>query len=390
MSELTAHLVGPATLPLASVDLPRGRILIVDDESPLRGILLIALAKHGYQATGVDSGEAALAALATGAFEVVLTDLVMPRMGGIELLQTVLGRYPRVVTIVITAHGTIPTAIEALRAGALDYILKPFELGTLMPVLDRAFSFYRLRRENAELAQRVQEHAAELEVANRDLESFSYSVSHDLRAPLRAVMTCAQILGEDHGHLLPPEGLHLLQRMVAGSHRMEHLIDALLALATAARQSLVKQRINMAELTAEILAELRTNYPLWPGHVTVGELPNCDGDSALIRQLLTNLLSNAFKFTRDRALPEIEVGSRWTAGAQTYFIRDNGVGFKQSEAEQVFLAFQRLHSGAHFSGSGIGLSIVQRIAERHGGRVWAESEPDQGATFLFSFPGSAA
>jgi hypothetical protein len=336
----------------------------------------------------VDSGEAALAALATGLFEVVLTDLIMPRMGGIELLQTVLRRHPNVVAIVITAHGTIPTAIEALQAGALDYILKPFELGTLMPVLDRAFIFHRLRRENAELARRVKAHATELEVANRDLESFSYSVSHDLRAPLRAVMTCAQILDEDHGRLLPPDGLKLLQRMIAGSHRMEHLIDALLALATAARQALVKERIEMPKLVAEILAEIGVDYPQWPGRVTIGELPPCYGDPALIRQLLTNLLSNAFKFTRERTLPEVEVGSRREAGAQTYFIRDNGVGFKQSEAELAFVAFQRLHSAAHFSGSGIGLSIVQRIADRHGGRVWAESRPDEGATFFFSFPGS--
>jgi hypothetical protein len=360
-----------------------GRVLVVEDEESLLTAICELLRTKGYAVTGAVSGRSALETLATRDFDVLLTDLVMPDMGGLELIQSVIRLHPTVVSIVMTAHGTIAGAIEALQAGAMDYVLKPFKLGALLPILRRALTVRRLRQENAALERRVREHAAELEGANQELESFSYSVSHDLRAPLRVIRGFAEALTEDYT-VSPPNGGELLLRIVRGADRMDALIAALLGLSAVARQPLARERIDMFALAQAIGTEVTAENPSWKGQIAVKALPECDADSALVRQIFTNLISNAVKFTRDRETPKVEIGFQIEGGTCSYFVRDNGVGFEQAQAERAFLAFSRLHSPTQFAGSGIGLSIVHRIVVRHGGRIWAESQPDHGATFHFT------
>jgi len=241
-----------------------------------------------------------------------------------------------------------------------------------------------LRLLYAELEQRVIRRTAELEAANKELEAFSYSVSHDLRAPLRAVDGFSQAVLEDFGALLPEEGQRQLRTIRAGAQRMGALIDALLGLARLGRQEVNKREVDTARLVRETLAELGSPWPDRRVEVRIGELPVCAGDPALLKQVWVNLLSNALKYTRKRERAEIEIGCVAGAGTATFFVRDNGTGFDPRYAEKLFGVFQRLHRVEDYEGTGVGLAIVQRIVTRHGGRVWAEAAVDCGATFYFT------
>ncbi len=237
---------------------------------------------------------------------------------------------------------------------------------------------------NAQLEARVVQRTAELETANKELEAFSYSVSHDLRAPLRAINGFAGILLEDFGPQLPAEAQHYLERVRNGGRRMGELIDDLLAFARLSRQPLNRQSVNMTQLAGEVLAEVA---PAGSGRLIetrVGELSACQGDRVLLKQVWINLLSNAVKYSRGRTPAILEIGCEQIHGETAYFVRDNGVGFDMQYANKLFGVFQRLHRAEDFEGTGVGLAIVQRVIHRHGGRVWAASEPDRGATFYFT------
>ncbi len=242
----------------------------------------------------------------------------------------------------------------------------------------------KIQRLNAELERRVIERTAQLEVANQELEAFSYSVSHDLRAPLRAVNGFAGIVLEDFGALLPEEGRGYLQRVRHGSQRMGQLIDDLLAFSRLSRLSLKRQPMNCTSLVQEALEELKPQREGRPVEIRIGELPPCSGDPVLVKQVWVNLLSNAIKYTRDRTPAVVEVGCLMQNGSHVYFVRDNGVGFDMQYANKLFGVFQRLHRADEFEGTGVGLAIVQRIVHRHGGRVWAEAAVEGGATFNFT------
>jgi light-regulated signal transduction histidine kinase (bacteriophytochrome) len=313
----------------------------------------------------------------------------MPEMNGIELLQRAQAIDGDLVAIVMTAHGTLDTAIEALKAGALDYIQKPFKLSVMLPVLERALTVRRLKLEKARLERRVHERTEELKAANRELEAFSYSVSHDLRAPLRTVMGYAEMLLDDPLAGLAPDAQRLLRNVSAGARRMDELINDLLRLSRLGRQSITRQSVQPGELARQVFDSLLPERGERRIELTVADLPPCTADIALLRQVFTNLLSNALKFTRQRDPARIDIGGGVEAGVLTCFVKDNGTGFDMNYADKLFGVFQRLHRADEFEGTGIGLSIVKRIVERHGGRVWAEAQPDQGATFYFTLPETA-
>ena len=237
------------------------------------------------------------------------------------------------------------------------------------------------------LLERVKAHAAELEAKvherTAELESFSYSVSHDLRAPLRAIDGYARMLEEDYAGQLDAEAQRLIGVVRANARRMGQLIDDLLAFSRLSRQQPARARLDMSALACEVGHDLRGNRP---ATIEVAPLPPAQADAALLRQVWTNLIGNALKYSAKKAEARVDIGAREDAGETVYWVRDNGAGFDMRYAQKLFGVFQRLHRADEFEGTGVGLAIVQRIVARHGGRVWAEGEPGAGACFYFSLP----
>jgi PAS domain S-box-containing protein len=227
--------------------------------------------------------------------------------------------------------------------------------------------------------------SAKLETANKELEAFSYSVSHDLRAPLRAIDGFSRILMDDHSGNLPPEAIRYLEKVRMNARHMGALIDDLLRFSRLSRQSIIKQKIQPAGLVRQVLDnDLRGDRENRQVEITVGDLPACNADPLLLRQVYVNLLSNALKFTCKQDHARIEVGSKQDNGEVVYFVKDNGAGFDPQYVHKLFGVFQRLHRVEDYEGTGVGLAIVQRVINRHGGRIWAEGAVDAGAAFYFT------
>jgi hypothetical protein len=370
----------------------KARILIVDDEEPQMKALCETLRDQGYDTVGHTNGADALAALRgdVAPFDLLLSDMMMPGMDGIALLKQALETCPDLVGIIMTGQGTINSAVDAMKTGALDYILKPFKLSAVIPVLTRALAVRQLRIENAALARSVRERTSELEAANKELEAFSFSVSHDLRAPLRGINGFTKILLDRFSGEIPQEALKFLGNVIANARQMEQLIEDLLNFSRMGRQPLVKQPVNLASLVSRVLEELAPEREGRNVDIRVDSLPDCFGDPALLKQVFMNLVSNAFKFSRPREQAVVEIGGSVHSFELRYFVRDNGAGFDMEYAKNLFGVFQRLHRATEFEGTGVGLSIVQRIIHRHGGRIWAEAAPDRGATFFFTIPHAPA
>jgi signal transduction histidine kinase len=534
------------------------RLLIVDDEVAQLTALCDILGQEGYFTRGFTGGREAIAALREEPYDALLTDLMMPQIDGITLLRACHDIDRDLACIVMTGHGTVATAVEALKAGALDYVMKPFNVTHILAVLTRALgtrqlrleniqlretvsiyelaraitqglvhdeivertlaaavaltdaaaayvlvpasgamsdagtlrlagaagaqalplaqtssdgkrlcdwlarvsaelealpacgsadalfehpfdpaiavalpivtsgSFFgilgftsasprrrisvgqlkaldvlsrtaatalagaelvrRLRAMNESLEQRVEERTRELEMANRDLESFSYSVSHDLRQPLSVVEGFCEMFRSQFSGSVPDDGQRMLEQIWSGTARMNKLISDLLHFSRMSRGPLEGVRVPLREAVLKVIGQLKASLGDRPLSIQVADLPDCFGDPALLEQVLVNLLSNAFKFTAARVPARIEVGTLRQGTETVYYVRDNGVGFDMRYAEKLFGVFQRLHTTEEFEGTGIGLSIVHRIVTRHGGRVWADSRLGVGTTFYFTLP----
>jgi PAS domain S-box-containing protein len=296
------------------------------------------------------------------------------------------------------ASGGGPVHVEEVAPGAdgphtyitvkfplLDSAGQPYAVcGISTDITARKRAEEQVRQLNAELEQRVRDRTAELEATARELDAFAYSVSHDLRAPLRSLHGFSEVLLEDYADRLDDEGRQYLQRIQANVARMGQLIDDLLRLSRASRTGLKRERVDIGAQASEIIAGLRGTAPGRRVEVVIADALVTTGDSRLIRLALENLLSNAWKFTGRREHAIIGVGTVGQPGGQAFFVRDNGAGFDMRYAGKLFDPFQRLHPAAEFEGSGIGLAIVHRILSRHGGRIWAESEPGKGSTFFFT------
>ncbi|HSN99466.1 MAG TPA: ATP-binding protein, partial [Candidatus Nanopelagicales bacterium] len=237
--------------------------------------------------------------------------------------------------------------------------------------------------------QALRQAKAVADAANRELESFSYSVAHDLRAPLRAITGFSEILLDDYKDRLDDRGQQYLSRIGAAAQRMSSLIESLLALSRVTRAEAHAEPVDLSQLARAVVAQLQESQPDRRVDVVIGDLPQVIGDRQLIRVLLENLLGNAWKFTGKRDGARIELGcAPGEDGAPVYLVRDNGAGFDMKHAPKLFTPFQRLHTATQFQGTGIGLATVHRIVQRHGGRIWAEAAVDQGATFYFTLPTS--
>ncbi|MBI4339842.1 MAG: HAMP domain-containing protein [Chloroflexi bacterium] len=244
----------------------------------------------------------------------------------------------------------------------------------------------RLQREQQRGSEELAQKAAALETANKELEAFSYSVSHDLRAPLRSIDGFSQALGEDYEGKLDTQGDDYLQRIRAATQRMSHMIDDILGLSRVTRQEVRRERVDLSEMARSVAAELQQTQPQRTVDFAIADGMAATGDKGLLQVALENLLGNAWKFTSQRPSALIEFGSTLQDGRQVFFVKDNGAGFNTAYAGKLFSPFQRLHSPGEFPGTGVGLATVQRIMHRHGGRVWAEAEEEKGATFYFTLP----
>ena len=240
-----------------------------------------------------------------------------------------------------------------------------------------------------ELARLVAERTRQLEASNRELEAFSYSVSHDLRAPLRAIDGFTSIVLKEHAASLPAEGRRRLGMVRDQAQKMSLLIDDLLELARVGRRELGLHPVKLGDFVHNCLRELRAELEGRKVEWVIGELPTWNADPILLKQLFLNLLSNALKYTRKREAARIEIGAERRGDEQVVFVRDNGAGFDMAQADKLFDVFQRLHAQEEYPGTGVGLAIVRRVAERHGARVWAEAKPDRGATFYVAFRAAA-
>ena len=374
-SPASSSLEPPAVEPAGAA---RPRVLVADDNADLRQYVSGLLTSE-YEVTSVADGLEALEVVRNRRPDLVVSDVMMPRLDGLGLVRA-LRCDPDTASlpiILLSARAGEDSTIAGLDVGADDYLRKPFSAPELLARV----------RTHVQLARARHAMLAELERANRELDAFSYSVSHDLRAPLRAINGFARVLEEDYSDVLGSQGKEHLARITRNASRMATLIDDLLGLARIARATVTSDEVDLSDLARSVVADLRQAEPNRDVDVLVDDELIARGDRDLLRVVLVNLIGNAWKYTLRSAQPTIEV-RRLPDSPGTFFVRDNGAGFDMVNASRLFAPFQRLHSQNEFEGTGIGLATVQRIIGRHGGRVWAEAEPGAGATFFFSLPGS--
>ena len=383
------------------------RILAVDDSPTYLYGLADALKNEGYDVILAHSGEEALELLAVQPVDCILLDLLMPGLSGQQTCERIKAApaVRDIPLIMLTALEDRDAMIRGLSAGADDYISKSSDLEVLKARVRAQIRRKQFEDENRrireellgkeieatearaarELADTKAMVISELERKNNELEAFSYSVSHDLRAPLRAIDGFSRVVLEDFGDTLDPKGRDYLQRVCAGARRMGELIDDLLELSRVGQADLRRIRVNLTEIAERVIAGLRKQSDRQVEVLVEHDL-FAEADSRLMQIAMENLLGNSWKFTASAAAATIQVGRHQHGSESIYFVRDNGAGFDMTHADKLFRPFQRLHNEADFAGTGIGLATVYRIFDRHGGRVWAEGTVGRGATFYFTIP----
>jgi two-component system, sensor histidine kinase and response regulator len=415
----------------------QANILLVDDRQDKRMAMEAILTDLGQNIVIAHSGKEALRMLLDRDFAVILLDVNMPGLDGFETAFLIRQRKSLEHTPIIFITGISDTETHVSRGyslGAVDYILTPvlpdvlrtkvsvfvelykknqqlkrqaeglrqahdeleirvknrtFQLAVAneslqKEIAERQRAEESIRYINAALEQRVSDRTAELAATNRELEAFTYSVAHDLQAPLRNIQSYIQLLQADWAEKLPPETRPYLERIAARTKHMAQLISGLLNLSMIGKQGLKMQPVELKGIVDEVVALLKVEKPDRHIQWKIQDLPAAACDPGLIKQVFTNVLSNAVKYTQPRADAAIEVGQMQVDGETTIYVRDNGVGFNMKYADKLFGVFQRLHSITEFEGTGIGLATVERILRKHGGRIWVEAEEKKGATFYFT------
>jgi signal transduction histidine kinase len=381
------------------------RILHLEDDPLDSELVKSALGAEGivFDLVRVATRDDFVAALEGGGFDMIFADYSLPSFDGLSALEISKKKCPDVPFIFVTGKMGEELAIDTLKSGATDYVLKhrPSRLG---PSVRRALSEVeerlKLRKAEEEL-KRYQEHLEELvrartaelervneqlEAAYKDMESFSYSASHDLRSPLITIDGFARLLEEDYAEKLDEDGRRFIGVIRENSKKMWQLIEDILSFSRVSTKGVQKERINMESLARQVLGELKDELDGRKIEIEVKTLPQALGDLPMIRQVFVNLLSNAVKYTPADKASVIEIGGQDSRDENVYYVKDSGVGFPMESADKLFLLFHRLHNQKQFKGTGVGLAIVKRIVEKHNGRVWAEGKVNEGATFYFSLP----
>ena len=401
----------------AASELAPKRILAVDDDADYLAILGDRLRKRGYDVVRAMSGEEAIQLLGFQSVDCILLDRSMAGIGGIETCRRLKGStiVRDTPLIFLTSTESREAVIEGLTAGADDFLTKSSGFDVLAARIQaqirrkqvedeqRKVREQLLRSEldaaearaakdllaaRAAMTEALERSNAELAHANRELETFSYSVSHDLRAPLRTISAFTRVLVEELGDRLDDRAREHVRRVLAASSRMSDLIDALLELSHISLAPLGRHRVNLSAIAQASIDDLARRDPDRRVAAVITPHLEVDADARLMRVLLDNLLGNAWKFTTKREAPRIEVGVANRGTHPVYFVRDNGAGFEMTHVERLFTPFGRLHSEREYAGTGIGLATVRRIVERHGGEVWAEGAVGEGALIAFTVPSS--
>lgn len=400
------------------------RVLVIEDSPTQAEELRLIFEDAGYEVETAPSGEVGIERLHGAAFDLAISDVLMPGIDGYELCRRVKAEpaLARIPIILFTSLGDPLDVIRALECGADNFMTKPCEPEYLLARVRSILESRRLRtlgRSRADIEilflertftiasekeqildflvstfedmvrknQELQESRERLEAANRELEAFSYSVAHDLGAPLRAIDGFSRLLLKESGGSLAPRGRQHLERVLETTTRMRQTIDDLMRLSYVVKADLAGEDIDVSALAQIVGTSLTAIEPERHVELVIEPGLRCRGDAGLVRVLLDNLLGNAWKFTRKRRDARVEVAAEQGSGEVVFRVGDNGEGFEMAYAHKLFLPFERLHSSAEFAGTGIGLTTARRIVQRHGGRIWAESRAGQGATFYFTLPG---
>jgi signal transduction histidine kinase len=365
-------------------------VLVVEDNLDMSRFIRETLAAE-YRTESAFDGQQGLEKVFSLHPDLILSDVMMPGVSGTQMVNEIRTHadFNAIPIIMLTAKADDELRVHLLREGAQDYLLKPFSAEELRARVGNLVALKRTREQLVERNERLKQAVSKLEAANQELDSFSYSISHDLRAPLRAMDGFSRILLESYGASLDSEAQRYLGLVHENALQMSQLINDLLVFSRLSRQPLQKLTFAPADLVRQVVDVLRAEQDGRKIEITLGDLPMCAADPALLKQVFVNLIANALKYSRKREASVIEIGSRSEAGTCVYFVKDNGVGFDMKYADKLFGVFQRLHSDHEYEGTGVGLAIVHRIISRHGGRIWAEAAPDQGATFSFTLDGDS-
>ena len=366
-------------------------LLIEDNPGDARLIRELLAEKKGgsFRLECTDRLSAAIERLASGKVDVILLDLGLPDSQGFDTFIKVHNSVPQIPIVILSGLTDEELAAKTVRDGAQDYLVKGHTDSNLLGrslryAIERKQAEVELQKHRDHLEELVEQRTTELTAVNKELESFSYSVSHDLRAPLRGIDGFSQALLEDYPDKLDEQGKEYLQRVRSATQRMGELIDDMLNLSRVTRSEMRCETVDLSTLARTFTAELQKTQPGRQVEFVITEGLNVNGDARLLRVVLQNLLGNAWKFTGKKPKARIEFGVTRHEEKPVYYVRDDGVGFDMTYVGKLFAPFQRLHSAEEFPGTGIGLATVQRVILRHGGTIWAEGAVGKGATFYFT------
>ncbi|WP_354634788.1 response regulator [Planktothricoides raciborskii] len=381
-----------------------GDILIVDDHVENLQILFSMLTDYGYEVRRVLNGIQALNVVKSEPPDLILLDILMPEMDGYEVCRYLKAEASTasIPVIFLTALDDEVDKLKAFEVGGIDYITKPFHMKEVMARIENQLTIQRQRRAIAEQNEQLKAQNirleqlnteliklnSKLEQSNQDLEQFAYIASHDLRSPLQTIIGFAQILNQKYQQYLDEKGKHYLDRIITGGYRMNKLIGALLEYSRIGCKHLEFKPVDGNKMLAQVLESLQAEIESSHAVIVRDNLPNFIGDEVQIEQLFQNLISNGIKYRNPQVKPQIKITVEPRINFEYLIgIHDNGIGICAEDFQRIFQVFQRLHNSEQYPGTGIGLAVCQKIIDNHGGRLWVESEENQGTSFYFTLRG---